>query len=236
MRKYDVVYILKEGAPAEELRYSLRSLEENLPHGKVWFYCGKPKGIEPDEYVDRRQTGSNKWQRVRSSLVAICKNEAMTKKVWLFNDDFYLLAPVTKEKPGHRGLIRDHYLNVEERHGGNPTGYTRQLRECERQLKEAGLTTLDYTLHAPMLIDREKMLETLKMFPRCPMFRSLYGNYANVGGDFTEDCKVTDPETDVNAGAAFMSTSDKGFAGNVKAFLAARFPTPSRYEVGEKNG
>lgn len=230
MRKYDVAYILKQNVKPDELRYSLRSIEENLNHGKVFFYCGKPDGIEPDVYVQHVQTGVTKWERARSSLIKICENKDMTKKFWLFNDDFYILAPMTSEKPLHRGLIKDHYLDVEKRHGGMITAYTRQLRNCEDMLKSAGCTTLDYALHVPMLIDRAKMLEALQMFPRCPMFRSLYGNYASIGGEFIKDNKIMTPGRILDPDARFLSSSDKTFNESVREFLEERFPDPCRYE------
>lgn len=231
MRKYDVAYILKQNVKPDELRYSLRSIEENLNHGKVFFYCGKPDGIEPDVYVQHVQTGVTKWERARSSLIKICENKDMTKKFWLFNDDFYILAPMTSEKPLHRGLIKDHYLDVEKRHGGMITAYTRQLRNCEQQLRDAGLTTLDYAIHIPMLVDRAKALEALRMFPRCPMFRSIYGNYAKIGGDFIVDCKTTDSERIINPEDPFFSTSNRAFAGKVREQMEKLFPDPCRYET-----
>jgi len=230
MRKYDVVYILKDNCKPDELRYSLRSIEENMDHGKVWFYCGCPEGITPDEYVPTKQTGSTKWERVRSSLIKVCSNDKITKKFWLFNDDFYVMAPMTKTVPLHRGLLSDHIRDIETRHNGRQSGYTRMLRLCQDQLQAAGLTTLDYALHIPILIDREKALETLEMFPRCPMFRSLYGNYAGIGGDFHKDVKTVDPNKVIPEGADFFSTSNKGFAGIVQEQLEERFPEQCRYE------
>ena len=228
---YDIVYILKCNVAPDELKYSLRSVCENMNYRKVWFYCGKPEGIEPDEYVQMVQKGSSKWERARSSLVAICKNDQITKKFWLFNDDFYVLKPNKNTKPFHRGLLGDHIQSVEGRHGGSPTAYTRQLRTCDDQLYRAGLTTLDYALHIPILVDREKMLEALRMFPRCPMFRSLYGNYAKVGGEYHKDVKVNDPAKAVDPELDFLSSSDKSFKGEVGKFLAERFPDPCKYEV-----
>ena len=224
MRKYDVVYILKRDVKPNELRYSLRSIEENMPHGKVWFYCGKPEGIEPDEYVQHDQTGSVKWERARSSLIKACRNDKISKKFWLLNDDFYVMQPMTSDKPLHRGLLRDHILNIEKRHGGNMTGYTRQLRNCEQQLRDAGLTTLDYALHVPILIDRKKMLEAIEMF------RSLYGNYASIGGEFSKDYKLAASDAEIDLGAPFLSTSDKAFGGPVREYIETRFPNPCRYE------
>ena len=231
MRKYDVVYILKNGAKPNELRYSLRSIEANMDHGKVWFYCGQPEGLIPDRAVPEKQEGSTKWERVRYSLRQICQNDKISKKFWLFNDDFYVLAKMDSTKPLHRGLLQDHILDVEARHGRAPTGYTKQLRKCMDQLKQAGCTTLDYALHVPMLIDREKMLETLEMFPRCPMFRSLYGNYAQVGGDFFKDVKTIDPDKQIPEGALFFSTSNRAFNGAVLRQMQERFPDPCRYEA-----
>ena len=237
MRKYDVVYILKENCPADELRISLRSIEANMTHGKVWFYCGKPEGIEPDEYVPHHQTGGSKWDRVRSSLIKICENDEISEKFWLFNDDFYVLKRMESTKPLHRGLLEDHIAGIVARHGG-PSTYSRMLSLCEDQLKQAGLTTLDYAIHVPILVERRKMKEALEMFPRCPMFRSLYGNYAKIGGEFHKDVKTNNPDATINPEADFFSTSNKGFAGNVRAALEEMFPDPCRYEVdhGEDMG
>ena len=231
MRKYDVVYILKANAPAEELRYSLRSIEANMDHGKVWFYCGCPDGFKPDRHVEQVQKGTTKWERVRSSLIEICRNDKISKQFWLFNDDFYVMSKMQKAENYQRGLLEDHIKDIEVRHRGR-TGYSRQLRVCEDQLKQAGLTTLDYAVHLPILIDREKMLEALEMFPRCPMFRSLYGNYAKIGGEFHRDVKTTNKDKEIPKDADFFSTSNKAFAGFVAEQMAARFPDPCRYEEG----
>lgn len=230
MEQYDVVYILKKDVRPDELRYSLRSLEKFMEFRRVWFYCGLPEGIVPDRYVEHKQLGASKWERARSSLLEACGNEGLTPSFWLFNDDFYLLQPWTSEEPLHRGQLRDHIASVEARHGGRMSGYTRQLRTCERMLKRAGLTTLDYTLHAPMLIDRKKMIEALEAFPNCPMFRSLYGNYAGIGGAYCEDNKVATVGGKSKPGAAFLSSGDKAFK-SLQPFLEGIFPEPSRFEV-----
>ena len=234
MEKFDIVYILKEDVGSDELKYSLRSVEKNFEHGKIWFYCGKPEGITPDEYVPERQTGSTKWERARSSLIHICNNDLISEKFWLFNDDFFILAPWQSETPLHRGELRDHINKVEARHGDRQTSYTRQLRMCETQLLDAGLTTLDYALHCPILIDRAKMLEALNAFPSCPMFRSLYGNYAHIGGEYSEDHKIITAGAQVDPDAPFLSTSEATFKGPVKEFVKDMFPDPSKYEFGPK--
>lgn len=228
---YDIVYILKSDAAPDELRYSLRSVEENMSYRKVWFVCGKPNGLEPDGYMPMIQTGSSKWDRTKSSLIAVCKNDEISKKFWLFNDDFYVLKPNKSIKPYYRGIIKDHVLAIERKRNGRASSYSNQLKACDEYLHRAGYTTLDYALHLPMLVERSKMLEAINMFPNCPMFRSLYGNYANIGGTYHKDVKVADPAREINPDLDFLSSNDKSFQGKLGQFLAERFPEPSRFEV-----
>lgn len=228
---YDAVYILKADASPEELRYSLRSIVENMKFRKVWFYCGKPKGIEPDEHVPMIQTGKPKWEKARSSLKAICENNDITEQFILFNDDFYVLKPIEEIAHYHRGLIQDHVKAIEVKRGGRSSAYSMQLKRCDDQLHRAGLTTLDYALHIPMLVDRATMFEALEMFPNCPMFRSIYGNYAGIRGRFRKDVKILDAATEVNPQTDFLSSNESSFRGEVGKFLRERFPDPCRYEV-----
>lgn len=230
MNKYDVVYILKQYAQPDELRYSLRSVCENMEYNRVWFYCGKPNGITPDVHVPTMQRGATKWEKARSSLIDICKNDDITPRFWLFNDDFYILKPFTRTAPYHVGYMREHIERVEARHNG-PSPYTLQLRKCEALLKEAGLSTLDYAIHVPLLVERSKMLEALEAFPDCPMFRSLYGNYASIGGTKRKDVKISDTNTKPDGDLDLLSSSDRSFHGEVGWFLKKRFPVPCRYEV-----
>ena len=64
----DIVYILGDQPSYEELRYSLRSIEQNFPHGLVWFVGAQPRGFTPDRAVKHIQTGESKWQKIRSSM------------------------------------------------------------------------------------------------------------------------------------------------------------------------
>ena len=231
MEKHDVVYILKNGIIPDELRYSLRSIEKNLPHGKVWFVGGQPNGLVSDKALPMLQKGLLKWERARDSMLAICKNNEVSDRFWLFNDDFFLLKPVTDDRPMFGGMLRDHILRIEHRHGDKRTEYTRALRYCESVLIGAGLTTFDYALHVPMVIDKVKMLETLDMFPYCPMFRTLYGNYAEIGGVQHDDVKIIDLYEHMPNDADYVSTSDSSFHhGLVGRDIKNMFPEECRYE------
>ena len=231
MRKYDIVYILKADASDRELRYSLRSVEKNLPHRKVWFYCGKPAGLTPDEYVRHKQVGETKGERVRSSLIEACENNKITKRFWLFNDDFFILKPMTSEKPYFSGMLRDRIDAIDKKRG-RQTNYTKELAFCESLLKSEGYTTFAYdAIHIPMLIQREKMLEALETFPTCNMVRSLYGNYAMIGGNPHSNVKVKNGRERLSKEADFVSTDDNSFNfGMIGQDIRRMFREKSRFE------
>lgn len=231
MKRYDVIYILKQGAGDSELRYSLRSIEKNMQHGDVWFVCGQPRGLVPDHRLEIPQTEPVKWDRVRGSLFRVCSNNDVPDKFWLFNDDFFVLKPMASETPMYQGLMRDHILRVEKKYHGI-TDYTRHLRECEATLKGADLPTFDYAVHMPMLIDKAKMLEALKVFPDCPMFRCLYGNYAVIGGEIHDDVKIVELDEPIPDDADFVSTCDAAFAQGIAGRqIMQMFRDKCRYEI-----
>ena len=232
MKKYDVVYFLKPDEVNNEARWSLRSIEKNMDHGAVWFYGGQPSELIPDRRAPMIQSDrQTKWQRVREMLAAACENDEITQKFWLMNDDFFVLQKMESERPYFGGDLRSHILSIEYRHG-RITPYTAELRACEAMLEEAGLPTFNYALHIPMLIDRKKMAAALRAFPGCPMFRSIYGNYAEIGGSCHDDVKVVGQNELIPETADFASTTDESFGyGAAGAQIRAMFPEKCKYEI-----
>ena len=92
----DIVYILKEDVDPYELTYSLRSVEKNFPHRKVWFVCGQPEGLIPDGRIIHRQHSTIRGERTRESMWKIIRNPDITEEFFLFNDDFFIMKPVNK--------------------------------------------------------------------------------------------------------------------------------------------
>lgn len=223
---HDIVYILKSDVVPDELRYSLRSLE-NMPHGKVWFFTGCPEGFKPDRFVPFEQIGARKWERATSTYRAISQTDEVTDDFWMFNDDFFIMQPVGELPYMYDGRLMDRVAAIRARRGAST--YARRLNETRRELERHGLDTLNYALHVPMLFNKAKVLEVLDAFPDCPMFRSLYGNYWKVGGIETPDVKIYDLERVPERELA--STSDAAFRdGAVGKFIRNRFNTPCKWE------
>lgn len=233
--KYDVVYFVKDAISNEELRYSLRSVDANWPHRYVWFCGGQPDGLVPDRQFNVVQDGLNKWDNVRNMIWKVCQNDKISEDFWLFNDDFYVLKPAGLDVPPCYNGELIPYIERVERKQGHADDYTNRLREAEKTLREAGLTTYNYEVHKPLLINRKKALEVLNRFPDTPAFRSLYGNYWKIGGESKHDMKVKVLKYPkmyaVENDWEFLSTSDTSFReGTVGEFVRKRFNKRSRFE------
>ena len=232
---YDVVYLVKEAPKNPELVYSLRSLEENWQYKSVWFCGGCPEDLRPDRRMKIQQVGLNKWEKVANMIRSVCKNDEITENFWLFNDDFFILKNVPENMPPqYNGELLQYILRIEKKQGGLD-GFTTRLRQTFNELTKYNLTTLNYEVHKPMLLNRKKVLEVLEKFPNAPGIRSLYGNYWRIGGVDKHDMKVKIKDfkniENIKNFWEFVSTSDSSFLeGNVGEFVREKFKEKSRFE------
>ena len=223
---YDIVYFVKESDENEELRYSLRSLK-NFPHKKVWFYGGCPKGLKPDVHIHVDQNEQNKWQNVNKMLRLACSNKDITKSFWLFNDDFFVMQNIKKPINYYNGDLYKRIVKLEDEYKGI-TPYSQLLRDCCRELESIGATTKNYTLHVPMLFNRDKAIELFKMTD-FPGFRSLYANYFKIGSKQMRDVKITSKNKTYKEGI-YLSSDDESFQGELGKQIREIFKDKCEYE------
>lgn len=230
--KHDIVYLLKNDYDSEELKYSIRSVVQNFPYRKIVFVGGKPNDIDPDIYIADEQPGNTKWQKSTHSLRLACKNDDLTPDIWLFNDDFFVMDKIKTDVNYFGGTLEKRIRELRRSHPGG-SSYTRSLELMKNRLASTGFDTLDFCLHLPMLVNREKVLKLFKERPDIVMFRSFYGNMYEIDCQYSKDCKVYDLETIPDT--PYISTTDVTFRdGKVGVFLRQYFDTPSKYEIKEK--
>ena len=227
---HDIVYILRDGKN-EELRYSLRSVEKNYPHERVVFYGGKPDGIEPDLFVPYMQPGDSKWEKVRNTVEMICKNDQLTEDFILFNDDFFIMKPVEIPTNYYDGTLDERIKTIEGAVFGRHSEYSDCLRHLVETLRSADVANpLNYAHHTPMIINRKKMLETLKEYPNEPMFRALYGNINQIGGENMPDVKFYQRRQPFPIGQ-YASTADESWnQEKIGQIIRGKFAMRSRFE------
>lgn len=183
----DIVYPVRKGNYNDELRYSLRSLQ-NLPHGKVILAGYIPNWVTGVTAVNREQKGNN-WLNARENIAAALSEAS--DPFYLFNDDFYVMEPMDEVPIYHAGLLSeviDRYRR--NRHTG---AYWRGMQSTYLLLQEFGFSEpLGYELHMPLLIQHAPFLKALEMGSgiEALAWRTLYGNLADLGGTQVTDCKV----------------------------------------------
>lgn len=234
----DVVYVVREGDDNEELRYSLRSLR-NVPHGQVWIvgYC--PSFVKNVNVVPSPQHWS-KYVNSTRNVLAACKHPDVSDRFLLFNDDFFILRRVDEWPVFHRGPVADVVADYYRRFGPLKWNdhYRRGMEQTAAILERWGFADpLSYELHAPMAIQKDLMVEAVMRAVEEDSSivalhkRTLFGNYARVGGRATQDHKMSGMERTWGDNQLFVSTEDSAFRrGAVGRRLRARFPEPSPYE------
>lgn len=229
--KYDIVYFVREGETNEELKYSLRSVERNFPHAKVWFYGCEPDGIKPDRMVRLTQADDMKHQNVGSMITMVFNNDEISEDFWLFNDDFFIMKPVKDYEPHYDGDLYRHIVRIENNYDEHISRYTHILRVTAALLEKNGFGIKNYETHTPMLINKEKGSFIKKQFGNGKAFRSLYGNFWDIGGVDKPDVKTADPSGSFERDSEMLSTSDISFdVGDIGEFIRNKFPNKSRFE------
>lgn len=226
----DIVYILRPGPCTEELKYSLRSVEANFPHRKVWFVCGKPDGLEPDGWIKHSQCGDSKWALIRSSMYEAIKCPDITDDFYLFNDDFFVMRPFKGEFINYvDGTLTE---RIEQFRLEFPwlSPYARTLQKAREELKCLGKGELNFDVHLPMLFNKELAARSINTCSS-PQMRSVYGNYNAVPFVEHKDVKVHD-FISVPSDPDFLSTNDESFTkGAVGSYIRGCFSEPSRFEI-----
>ena len=236
--KYDIVYMVKDSSPNEELRHSLRSVEKNWgPHGKVWIFGGCPAGIKPDRFIPIDMIMPGKWENTHRLMRLICECSEISEDFWFFNDDFFVMQPTSEDMPQqYNGTLPDVIELVERSEGGQVTYWTEQLRILVDGAEKEGFGQLNYEVHKPMLINRKRMLAVIGLYPGILFTRSLYGNFYQVGGKDTGDIMIKDPHQPVwwiaKQKPMFLSSTEESFAaGEIGSYVRGCFPEPCTMEV-----
>lgn len=221
----DVVYVLRETHDDNaELRWSLRSLV-NVPHGQVWIVGHLPKWATGVNHLPRAQDGRSKYDIQRRHMAKACRTGGVSDMFYLFNDDFFVVAPVARVPVWHRGPM----LQVHQQSGRSR--WLSGIRETAQLLRKWGIEDpLSYELHVPMPVAKAAMDDALGRIPTVRhgvQMRSVYGNVAGIGGVLAEDVK----NRALSAGCPFVSTSDRSWSEHrIGADVRALFPEPGRYE------
>ena len=227
----DFVYICKPG-DNEELRYSIRSVLYSFPDAKIWVVGGKPNWYSGNYvYVDQNH---HKYANAINNLKAICDSNEISEEFVLMNDDFFIIKKIDTIDQFYNGLLStkiDRYIKIT-----GSSMYIKKLILTRTRLIDYGIENpLDYELHIPMVMEKEKLKYIILKYPSC-LWRSMYGNIYNVGGNKMEDVKIytnkkhSARSNEITQQSIFLSTEDQAFTLALDKVLSKMLNNPTKHE------
>jgi hypothetical protein len=224
----DYVYIARNG-DNEELKYSLRSIEQNMPKGRVWVLGYRPVWYIGD-FIYIEDT-AKKFDNIRNCIKVASEHLEISDDFVLMNDDFFALNKMETVPNFHGGLLADKIKQYKELKMA-PV-YIRLLELTYNQLVLSGIKDpIDYDIHVPMVMNKNKLRQSLNIayFPR-----SAYGNFAKIGGEQIKDVKIYNSAEKIKLDKSFhfVSVDDRSFLRLKDTTLESAFPIPSSLENPE---
>jgi hypothetical protein len=175
------------------------------------------------------------YANVREQLRVACATEKISDDFVLMNDDFFVINPVKEIPTWYTGTLVDRIRSLQQIKSQN-AGYLRLLILSNNVIRRTGVADpLDYELHTPMIMNKEKLLPILHS---TALWRSYYGNKYNVGGTKHSDVKVHSKDVledraknliDIT-NEPYISGSDYNFEFLKDIILGEMFSQPSKYE------
>ncbi len=235
-----ILYPLKKSSvgDCEELRYSLRSLEQNIKEPfDVTIIGYKPKWLNTKQvrYIYYSQCD----KRYHNSLHAIDIMSNIVDEFILFNDDIYLLQPVTQETFKQIYYLQD--LNKITNWGNRY--YQQKLKEMFYDVKSKGLYGLNYATHTPYLFNSQKVREIIydvfKLFEKeFVSFESYYYNYIGAEKVAKQIYPVRVARYDktpfnpsVADGKIYLNFDEDGMQSGIWNFVKSKFNKKSKFEI-----
>jgi len=223
---FDVLYPVKEPGHHEELRFSLRSLQ-NIDHNQVFLAGYRPRWTANITHIPRQQNEKtegkqDKFLRTWYNLKKGLEHPNISDSILIMNDDFYITRPL-ENIPIYRG--REFTKANLER--------TQATLEIMSHIKCR--STYSYEYHTPFLVEKDKLLYIFREIEdyyenfALTYWRTIYGNYYRIGGQYEVDIKIWD-KTQINENSQFLSTEDSTFREHARPYLESLFPSPSIYE------
>jgi hypothetical protein len=223
----DYVYICRNGIN-EELRYSLRSIEKNMPSGKVWVI-----GYRPDWYIGDfiavKDVGG-KFDNIRQCISVASAHKDISNNFILMNDDFFAINKIHTVQNFNGGFLKEKIQRYKELRMSPK--YIKLLELTLEQLEANGIKNpLDYDIHVPITMNKEILKDALQLayFPR-----SSYGNLAKLNSTKISDVKIYQSKHINNISnidnLEIVSTDDGSFLNLKTSILEKMFSSRSKFE------
>lgn len=238
----DIVYLLGTGSGwyDNEIRYSIRSLEMFVSDIRNIYIVGqRPKWLTNVIHLPFPDSHGCKERNIMLKMAYVCGHPDLSENFLHIHDDHFALAPQSADNiPYWRGeslqRLYQHLTPDKKSHWHNAVENTFNV------LKSRGLTTYNFDLHYPMLINKKVFPEIMDRYdwktPRGYVVKSLYANTIGIPGDKMHDLKLSQRHNygqlvSLLKGKNWFSLGNSALNFNLKNLLQAVYPQGSQHEL-----
>lgn len=231
----DALYILGTGSEwnNNEIRYSLRSLEENTDIRRVVIVGSCPLWLKNVEHIPARDMGRNKIRNTIEKLRIASESGLLDGEFLRMNDDFYFNEPHSTFPLYARRRLHE---TVKKQQGGD-NYYKTATRRTMELLNGAGFDNpWDYSVHFPLVMTAAKVLGVLEHFPPeetgAYLFGTMYVHLTSPDAKPTlrPDFKVWGWREEFALLPFISSDNVAAKQENFRRWITDRFPRPSHWE------
>lgn len=241
----DVVYKLGEKCEwgeFEELRYSLRSVEQNFKDlGKVYIVGYRPRWLQNIIHIPAMDPyKTNKDGNLINKMVLAAAHPDITDYFINISDDQYIMKPVIGAEFKHPLIDNSHITFVP---GQRLNRWQERLKRSIDELKKRGLKFDCYEAHVPYLLCKHDYIGTVMQYPygfetgMCG--NTLYFNTIRAQGRMktSKDLVRIKSDWDYNKmlleinKVRFLNHTSAALTDDLKRILKEKFPNPSKFEM-----
>lgn len=229
-KSIDAVYILGTGSTwnNNEIRFSLRSIDNNLAHDKVFIVGHLPHFITNVSHIKADDIYDSPLKNTLHKLKIACKDKQISDNFILLNDDFFILKKIAEVKPYYKCTLKQSLKAHKSKHGY----YYQAIKDTIDFTKG----NKDWSLHYPFIFNKKKLLKTIELIEKQDknlLLRTVYANMHNIKGTQKYDVKIRSvPEIwKLKNERAISTTAGIVHRKEFSDFIKQRFPIKSKYEI-----
>lgn len=221
---------------AAELRYSLRSIEQNLhmPDLELVIVGDTPPGWMKDALhipvasMDYLGKAANISRAVWFGARALGR-DGIEDFIYL-DDDYFLLDPTNSVMTVHGGRL-DAHIDRCAKHLRAGHWFTSAMIETYAALIDEMPNLSTFELHRPLPVDVDEAIELLEPIQGREVFwRTWYGNMSRTGMEAVLGHDGRYVGKTLPAGSPWVSSEDMAWSEWLGRRISAMFPEPSRWE------
>lgn len=229
LSKIDIVYPVRplmEGN--SELRYSLRSVAQNLPHRGIWVIGKDIEWLSSDVGVIWAQDAGKPFENVNRKLMAAVETPLVSDPFIFMMDDVFAMSKQTKVPYFAIGQSLRERLQKYDKYGS----YARDLQAAREILWWAKKDEIDFEAHGPIIFKKAGLKQILRKYPSSGHRRSLYCNFYKKRPTYTPDFKVYHATDEPDGSLPYLSSAVESWRDDSKLYqlITGTFSTPCQYE------